>query len=82
MSPAPDDRLITITRAILLAKERGVDVQRNTVLKAAIRGDIAEASQHDGSLWRFPAWAFDDWLAVHAARKPYGSRTAESKGSS
>jgi hypothetical protein len=68
----PDDRLISVTRAVTIASERGVPVKRYTVLQAAIRGGISDARK-DGDVWKFPSWAFDDWLAVHATRKPYGS---------
>ena len=71
MSPAPDDRLITVPRAATIAEERGTPVEQNTILVAARRGAIVQASKH-GKLWKFPAWAFDDWLAVHARRNPYG----------
>ncbi|MFM7584666.1 MAG: hypothetical protein ACKO9F_18330 [Caldilinea sp.] len=72
----PDDRLISVTRAVTIASERGVPVNRFTVLQAAIRGSIAEARKV-GNAWKFPAWAFDDWLAVHATRKPYGTSKGE-----
>lgn len=69
MTPAPDDRLITTARAVTIAAERGMTVKEDTILVAARRGAIDQAAKH-GHLWKFPAWAFEDWLAVHARRKP------------
>lgn len=78
MTPAPDDRLITIARAAALAAERGTPVSEDTILAAARRGAIDRAEKH-GKLWKFPAWAFDDWLAVHIRRNPYGKGTGKGR---
>jgi hypothetical protein len=45
-------------------------IKSNTILVAAHRGNIQGAVRH-GRRWKFPAWAFEEWLMVHTARADY-----------
>ncbi|MFN8468259.1 MAG: hypothetical protein U0X20_22055 [Caldilineaceae bacterium] len=69
-SAPPVGRLITTATAAALAAQRGTPVKSNTILVAARRGQIEGAVKPDGR-WKFPAWAFDEWLLVHTSRPSY-----------
>ena len=73
--PAPDTRLINVPTARALAAKAGTPVKADTILAAARRGTIAEASKVKGR-WLFPVWAFDEWLLVHSSRADYDPATA------
>lgn len=71
MSPAPDDRLITVPRVATIAAERGVTVKEDTILHAARRGTIDQASKH-GKLWKFPPGHLTIGWRCTCWRNPYG----------
>jgi hypothetical protein len=73
---APADHLITTAVAGALARRRGTPVKSNTILVAARRGTIERAVRHGGR-WKFPAWAFEEWLMVHIARADYDPNAAD-----
>ena len=61
------NRYIGVTSALELAAAQGIALKSNTVLAAARRGSIVDASKN-GSRWMFPYWAFEEWLSRHTER--------------
>ena len=75
VSAPPAGRMINSATAAALAAQRGTPINMNSLLVATRRGNIQGAVKVKGR-WKFPYWAFEDWLIVHVERADYDPNNA------